>query len=218
MMGSISDSLGDAGPAEASFRRALELQPDLGQAHNRLIHFYIRHRRDREALEQSRKALRLAPLDPSAIAVGEAELVAGDPGRARELFEQILPSMKGVRLGRLSSAGVETSLAYTHIRAGRRGEAEALLAESLTADKRQLDSRNQDWSVPYDTACVHALRGEKDEAFRWLDKAIEAGWRGWPLGTRSPLLDSLRSDPRFHQIEARLETLVNQMRRHAGLS
>jgi hypothetical protein len=64
---------------------------------------------------------------------------------------------------------------------------------------------------------VHALRGEKDEAFRWLDKSIEAGWRGWPLGTRSPLLDSLRSDARFQQLESRLAELVRQARRNAGL-
>ncbi len=145
--------------------------------------------------------------------------MTGNLPRAQQLFEQVLPSFRGLRQGvRNAGAGAETYLALLLLRAGRRGEAEALLEESLATDRRAADEGNQDWSVPYDTACVHALRGEKDEAFRWLDKTIEAGWRGWPLGTRSPLLDSLRSDPRFHQIETRLETLVNQMRRRAGLS
>ncbi|HKF43867.1 MAG TPA: hypothetical protein VKG01_12255, partial [Thermoanaerobaculia bacterium] len=58
----------------------------------------------------------------------------------------------------------------------------------------------------------------KDEAFRWLDKSVEAGWRGWPLGTRSPLLDPLRGDSRFRQLESRLDGLVRQMRRRAGVS
>ncbi|MEP6770066.1 MAG: protein kinase [Acidobacteriota bacterium] len=218
LMGMVSDALDETGPAEASFRRALELQPDLAQAHGRLIDFYLRRRRDREAMEQSRSALLLASLEPAAIAVGEAELVAGDLERARELFEQILPSVRGVRLGRLSSTGVETYLAYLHLRAGRRAEADALLAESLATDKRQLENGNQDWSVPFDMACVHALGSEKDEAFRWLDRAVESGWRGWPLGTRSPLLDRLRSDERLSRIEARLTAIVSQMRRRAGLS
>jgi Tetratricopeptide repeat len=112
---------------------------------------------------------------------------------------------------------VETHLAYLHLRVGARPEAEALLRESLATDQRLASEGNQDWGVPFDSACVHALRGEKDEAFRWLDNAIEAGWRGWPLGTRSPLLDSLRSDSRFQKLETHLETLVSQMRRRAGL-
>jgi serine/threonine protein kinase/tetratricopeptide (TPR) repeat protein len=217
LMGMVWDALGDTAAAEASFRRALELQPDLGQTHGRLIDFYLRHRRDREALELARTP-RLGPPEPSAIAVGEAELVAGDPERARELFEQLLPLMRGVRLGRLSSVGAETYLASLHLRAGRRAEADALLAESLATDERQLESGNQDWSVPFDMACVHALRSEKDEAFRSLDRAVESGWRGWPLGTRSPLLDPLRSDERLGRLEARLAELVSQMRRRAGLS
>ena len=218
ILGAGHDALGDSRRAEASFRRALELQPDLGQTHSRLIWFYIRHRRDRQALEQTRTALRIVPFDPWVMAAGEAELIAGDPRRARELFEQLLPLMKGVRLSRHSSAGVETYLAYLYRQAGRRGEAERLVAESLAADRRNLERGNQDWSAPFDMACVHALKGDKDEAFRWLEQAVEAGWRGWPIGTRSPLLDPLRSDERFGRIEARLEALVGQMRRRAGLS
>ena len=123
-----------------------------------------------------------------------------------------------MRLARIPGAGVETHLAYVDLQSGRRAEADSLLAESLETDRRQLEGGNQDWTVPFDMACVHALRSEKDEAFRWLDRAVESGWRGWPLGTRSPLLDSLRSDGRLRRLEARLDTLVSQMRRRAGLS
>jgi eukaryotic-like serine/threonine-protein kinase len=216
--GSARAVLHDNNRAEALFRRALELQPDLAQAHAQLIRFYLSHRRNREALEQAREALRIASSDPGLIVAAEAELLAGDPGRARQLFEQFLPSTRGLRLSRVSGAGVETYLAYLDLRSGRRSEADTLLAESLQTDRRQLERGNQDWSVPFDMACVHALRSEKDEAFRWLDRAIESGWRGWPLGTRTPLLDSLRSDDRLGRIEARLATLISQMRRRAGLS
>lgn len=122
-----------------------------------------------------------------------------------------------MRLARVPSAGVETYLAYLDLRAGRRRDAEALLAESLETDRRQLETGNEDWTVRFDLACVHALRSEKDEAFRWLDRAIESGWRGWPLGMRIPLLDPLRSDERLGRIEARLAALVSEMRRRVGL-
>jgi len=215
--GSVHALLDDTSRAEAWFRRALGLQPDMAVAQAQLIRFYLRLRRDREALEQAREALRIASSDPALVVTGEAELLAGDPARARQLFVQFLPSTRGLRLSRVSEAGVETYLAYLDLQSGRRGEADALLAESLRVDRRELESGNQDWSVPFDMACVHALRSEKDEAFRWLDRAVESGWRGWPLGTRSPLLDPLRRDARFKRIEARLATLVSQMRRRAGL-
>jgi len=217
VLGNVRAAMNDPDPAEALIRRAVELQPDLAQAQASLIRFYLHRRRDREALEQARTAVRIASADPALIAAGEAELLAGDPGRARQVFEQFLPSARGVRLMRLSGTGVETYLAYLDVQSGRRREAEALLQESLQVDRRQLESGNQDWTVPFDLACAHALRSEKDEAFRWLDRAVESGWRGWPLGTRSPLLDSLRADPRLRQVESRLETLIREMRRRAGL-
>ncbi len=219
-IGGIYDALGDARQAERWLKRSLELQPDLGQGHVFLIYFYLHQRRDEEALQQTRTAATLVSNFPQGFnAAAITELVTGNPPRAQQLFEQVLPSFRGVRQGvRNAGAGAETNLAYLFLRAGRRGEAETLLQESLATDRRAANEGNEDWSVPYDTACVHALRGEKDEAFRWLDNAIEAGWRGWPIGTRSPLLDSLRSDPRFRRIEARLQDLIAQMRRRAGLT
>ncbi len=219
-VGSIYAALGDARQAERWLKRSLELQPELGQGNAHLIYFYLQQRRDEEALRQARNAMTLLPKDSWVLFTAAfSELVTGNLPRAQQLFQQVLPSFRGVRQGvRNAGAGAETYLAYLLLRAGRRGEAEALLEESLATDRRAADEGNQDWSVPYDTACVHALRREKDEAFRWLDKAVEAGWRGWPLGTRSPLLDSLRSDSRFQQLETRLQTLVKQMRKRAGLS
>jgi TolB-like protein/Flp pilus assembly protein TadD len=220
ILGSIYQELGDVRQAERWLKRSLELQPDLAQAHAYLIYFYLHQRRDEEALRQARNSVNLLPNDPRVLyTAGIADLLTGHLTRAQQLFEQVFSTFRGTRLLPVSAGGgIETCLAYLRLRTGRRGEAEALLEESLAADRRAAEQSNQDWSVPYDTACVHALRGEKDEAFRWLDKAVEAGWRERPVGTRDPLLDSLRSDPRFQRIETRLETLTSQMRRRAGLS
>jgi TolB-like protein/Flp pilus assembly protein TadD len=218
-IGAVYGALGDAREAERWLKRGLELQPDLGQSHAYLVFVYLNQRRDEEARKQARDALTRLPQDPWALnAAGIAELAAADFSGAQKLLEQLLPLFGGTRGYRDSGAGVETRLAYLHIQAGRRAEAETLLDQSLATDRRLVEDGNQDWSPPYDTACVHALRGNRDEAFRWLDKAIEAGWRGWPLGSRDPLLNPLRSDPRFKQIEARIDALVGQMRRRAGLS
>src|SRR5262249_56069470 len=115
-------------------------------------------------------------------------------------------------------AGVGAGVGVFGGEGGEPGEGKKVLDEALATDRRLAQDGSEDWSVPYDAACAHALRGEKEEAFRGLDKAIEAGWRGWPLDMRDPLLDSLRNDARFQQVESRLGTLVNQIRRRAGPS
>ncbi len=218
-MGSVREALGDARNAEQWYKRGLDLQPQLGQAHAYLILFFVHQHRDEEALREARGVVTRLPQDPWVVnAAAITELMIGDPSRSERLFVQLLPTYRGTRGYRNLGPGTETNLAYLYFRAGRRDEAEGLLRESLETDRRAAEDGNQDWSVPYDTACVHTLRGERDEAFRWLDRAVDAGWRGWPLSTRSPLLDSLRSDARFPLLEAKLETLIRDMRRRARLN
>jgi serine/threonine protein kinase/tetratricopeptide (TPR) repeat protein len=219
-VGGVYTVLDDASSAERWLKRSLELQPDLNQAHTFLIFLYLHQKRDEEAVRLARAAVALLPEDNRVwVAAARAELVTGNLPRARQLFELTLPAFRGARVGpRIGGAGVETHVAFFLTHAGNGAEAKKLLDEALATDRRLAEEGSEDWSVSYDAACVHALRGEKGEAFRWLDKAIETGWRGWPLGTRDPLLDSLRSDSRFQKLETRLETLVSQMRRRAGLS
>jgi len=217
-LGSTYAALGDDLRAEGAFRRALEIQPELGTLHQALIGFHLSRGRKREALEHARNRAVAASGEPFLlVAAASAERAAGQPARARELLEQALPAVQGQRNPELPEGHVEISLAYLHLLAGRRKDAERLLEASLEADRRHLAAGNEHWAVPLDMACVHALRDEKDEAFRWLDKAIESGWRGYPQASWSPLLDPLRGDERFRKMMARLDAQVAEMRRRAGL-
>src|SRR5262249_44880474 len=196
--GAVYTVLRDAPSGERWLKRGLELQPDLGQAHLFLIFLYLHQHRDEEAVQEARAAMALLPEDPRLLnAAAIAEQVAGNLPRARQLFELALTAIRGTRVGaRIGGPGVHTRLAFFLTHAGDPAEAKKLLDEALATDRRLAQDGSEDWSVPYDAACAHALRGEKEEAFRGLDKAIEAGWRGWPLDMRDPLLDSLRNDAR----------------------
>jgi TolB-like protein/tetratricopeptide (TPR) repeat protein len=79
---------------------------------------------------------------------------------------------------------------------GQRQESDAALAA--------LKARHAH-DAPFQIACVHAWRGEKDEAFSALDRAFElndGGLQGLKLET---LLRNLRDDPRYPALLARLE-------------
>jgi hypothetical protein len=46
--------------------------------------------------------------------------------------------------------------------------------------------------------------GDKDEAFRYLDKAYEQRWPFLPMLKVDPAFDSLRADPRYGDLVRRL--------------
>jgi Flp pilus assembly protein TadD len=95
--------------------------------------------------------------------------------------------------GRRLSGGVAgPSFGLGHLEASRGNEAGArrILAELIEARSRRVVSA---WGI----ATLHASLGDTDEAFRWLDIAIQDGATGLVFLRVHPRLDSIRSDPRF---------------------
>jgi hypothetical protein len=85
------------------------------------------------------------------------------------------------------------SLGYAYAVSGNRGAALAIL--------RELDQREpKSW---YDTARVYIALGNHDAAFRMLEKCFENRCREMIFLRVAPVLDPLRSDPRFAALVAR---------------
>lgn len=86
---------------------------------------------------------------------------------------------------------------YILARAGHRDEALKALE-----DLRRLTHPKQ--PSPYLVALVYVGLEDTDRAFEWLEKAIEG--RAWqsPMLKANPVLDSIRSDPRFPALLARV--------------
>ncbi len=72
----------------------------------------------------------------------------------------------------------------------------------LEADTRDARLETAD---PIDLAGVYTRLGNKDEAFRWLEKALEdhLPYLIWSLPA-NPAFDDLRSDPRYANLLRRL--------------
>lgn len=56
----------------------------------------------------------------------------------------------------------------------------------------------------YQAAQAHAWRGERDDAFRWLERGLEIRDPGMNYLLFDPLLRSLRSDPRYEELRRRM--------------
>jgi len=77
--------------------------------------------------------------------------------------------------------------------------------DGLAVDRRLAELLPRDPRVRYNLACSCALLGHDDEALQRLGEACDLGFDDLNLIRRDPDLDTIRGDPRFGEIERRLE-------------
>ncbi len=88
-------------------------------------------------------------------------------------------------------------LGHAYAISGKRGEAIKVLNELKELSKRRYVS-------PFDTALIYTGLGDKDNALESLEKAYEDRAFDLALLKVEPMLDGLRSDPRFQDLMRRL--------------
>ena len=80
--------------------------------------------------------------------------------------------------------------------------------QAIAAYQKSVQIGNNPFAI-YNTACSYARLGDKDKAFEWLNKAINAGFTQ-PARIKSDTdFDSLRSDARFEQALRLADKLAN---------
>ena len=182
------ENIGQAEHAIAECQRSRDLDPMSLVANAGLGRMLRDGRRFDEAIQQCRKTIELEPN----FAHGHWCLGLAYLSKARH-HDAIQEFQKARALG--EGPGVLWSLGYAYATAGRKSEAREVL--------RDLREQSRDGYVsPYFMAGIYAGLGEKDHAFEWLNRAYEE--REWMQLKLDPFLDSLRSDPRFHQLLSRM--------------
>jgi len=190
---------GDDQGAVASFERAIELNPELYEAHYYFgRHCYARGQHAR-AIGEFEAAHRVRPDEFQAISLASnAADSLGDNARGDALVRLALPSA----LAEIA-ADPENGRAL-YLAAGmqvRLGDIEGGRRNIETALRLQPD----DFGTLYNAACTYTHMGEHERALDLLERAIATGggFRDW-LEHDSDL-DSLRAIPRVQEILARLD-------------
>jgi serine/threonine protein kinase/Flp pilus assembly protein TadD len=207
---------------ESELRRAIEIDPNCAPAHMFLALLLAMEGRADQEFAELTTAKRLSPLDPFVSsftcelylsynrfddALAEAQRMAevdptfsyfddslaaayrerGDLTKAIELYEKT-ESVTHVR---------RPGLAIAYARAGRLDDARGVLAELIERSKTHYVAADG-------IASIYVALGENDEAFRWLNRAIDehsAPLEG--IGQRITFR-ALRSDPRFAEVLRRI--------------
>jgi TolB-like protein/Flp pilus assembly protein TadD/tRNA A-37 threonylcarbamoyl transferase component Bud32 len=202
-----------------SLRRALELNPNLATAHLRYAWCLCAFGQLNDAVREMKRAQELDPLSATnSTALGILLTFARQfngalayCSRAAELepnnylvrcnlaityglngmFQQAIDQYRMAgELSPESKGDILASIATMVTSAGRKSEADSMMPEILelaTAGKAD----------PYNVAVLCAARGDKEQGFKWLAKALASRQVLFGVIRYDPLLDPLRPDSRF---------------------
>jgi serine/threonine-protein kinase len=177
--------LGRFDEAEQQARQAVELDPLSYAAQNNLARVLFAAGKLDEADAAGRKAAELQPAAASSHRWQALVAVQRGDGEAALREAQLEPD-EGYRRFELALA--------QYVR-GNRKEADAALADLIANGRDQL---------AYQIAEVYAVQGETDKAFEWLQISFDNHDSGTLSLLIDPLLRSLRDDPRYKNLLAKL--------------
>jgi len=208
--------------AEASFRRALELNPNSAYAHYLYSIFLGNVGRFQEAIIESERSVDLDPLwAPASQNLGWWYHNSGRLAEARSALERALdlqPDFPLVRLNlglhllaeepergieELTSAAAEGApiarsfLAYAY---GETGESDN--ARRILEEMHRVASETYVSEVFF--ALIHLGLGEQEEAMRWLEEGYQQRTGAMVWCSHLDMFDPIRDDPRFIDLMRRM--------------
>jgi TolB-like protein/DNA-binding winged helix-turn-helix (wHTH) protein/Tfp pilus assembly protein PilF len=213
----------DWAAAYRDFRRAIELDPNSVLAHHGYGEYFTSVGNPERAISELKIARELDPLSlPLMSAIGRMYREAHQYDDAVQNCKQSLVLDPNFAMGhwclgqvylakhqfaeataelrRADELGttplIVCDLGCAYAAAGKKMEARAIL-NSLKRKSRF------SYVSPYLIASVYSVLGENEEAFKWLDKAYDTR-DGLSYLAADPMMDPLRSDPRYLRLAERL--------------
>ncbi len=204
---------------ESQFKRAIELNPGYASTHQWYSYNLLFTARFDDALKEMEKA---SALDPISVVItkdlGTICYYAGQLDRAIEsgkralemdpsmmyahyhiglsylkksMYEEALAEFQKEREIAIGSPGLaEPAIVFTYMRIGKPDEAQKIQDELVEQSKQRYIS-------PFTMASAYFAFGRNDEGFKFLIKAYDEQDQWISLLKIDPLLDSVRSDPRY---------------------
>jgi DNA-binding winged helix-turn-helix (wHTH) protein/TolB-like protein/tetratricopeptide (TPR) repeat protein len=211
--------------AEKEFQRALELNPNQSDAHQLLGYYWEVMKQFDKAEAEIRNAQKIAPLmglmnadvatlpyyqhrydeaitlylktrdlDPDFIPV---PFLPAQIYERKGMYQQAINECQKALASSPDNPSILPVLGYAYARAGRTGEAQAIL------NKLQ-ETRKQRFVSPFMIALLCAGLDKKDEAIEWLNKAFDEHDPQLIWVDLDPELEVLHSDPHYRDLMQRM--------------
>jgi adenylate cyclase len=187
-MALLKTAQGDLQEGVNGIQEAERLDPLSPVSCNFAVSIYLAADRIDDAIDAGK---RTGEIDPNYVyfdpVLANAYREKGDFQKAIGLYE------KAQQITHFPSVG----LAVTYAKMGRREDARGILEQLIEKSRQQYVAGEK-------IATVYAALGEKDEAFRWLERALDEHSASMVGFASSPEFRPLRSDPRFADLLRRI--------------
>ena len=203
--------------AERELELALKLGPDEPIALGAAAEFSLRQGHLEKAIEYIEKMHEVDPLAKHRNEMAQAYFYSGRQAEGIARWEDAIETRplaeflrKSLALSLLEIGDIDGALAAIESEPGEghRLQGLALIYETMGDRERSTEALEKLIAAPqrwtFEIAEVHSFRGEIDEAFIWMDRAIERRDRALRHVMYSPYLDNMRKDPRFDEVLARI--------------
>lgn len=211
--------------AEASFLRAIELNPSYAEARMFYSHFLANVRRPGESTEQMRLARELDPLNAFVKGLHGAQLVlTGSIEDGMALINETLREQPqlgfgydvlwfgNAKLGRYEEAYAAARSHFERtmgqpliVEALETGYSEGGFRQAMLQGARVASELQESTYIPaMEISLLYELAGDIDSAFAWLDRAYDQHDPTLPYIGAAPMLEDGANDPRYEQLLLRL--------------
>jgi TolB-like protein len=189
---------------------------------------------DSAAIHWYGRALQLEPKNPfPRIGLGRLQLTLGNIAEARTQVDSVLAAAPDWYIGLDLAISVEIlasnyakarvyfektgrpadyTLAFLLMMLGNSAEARRILSERITQNAEQLQEGAEGPECALENAYAESLLNHRGEALRWLEQAIDAGWRDYRWAMRDPAFGSLHNDEQFKAMMIQVKAQVDEMR------
>ena len=200
--------------AKRYYRRCLEIDPRMMDAHCGLLHIHLLERDFARAREDYAVAESIEPglLHPLTLKA-QIELFSGDFAAAQVTYQRLVQMDPKGLITYYGGISYLSALGFLRLQAGDPAQADALLERAAQMHVELPD--NEGPQAIYDLAAVRAVQGRKDDALALLTRAIRAGWIDYRATQSDPRFHLLRAEPKFAQMLEALSLRVKGLRAEA---
>lgn len=207
--------LGELQEAEQWLTRSMEINNKQPDTYEILGYTYVSQGRKQKALDLIPQMLKIDSSTRMFESAGLIAHFAGDTKSAKTYFQQSIERNSNYKEDNNTFSPI--GLGQILLEEGRKVDAEVYLTRAMDIFMEEIEMESQSTDPPFHIAAIYAIRGNRDKALEWLQKAVDTKWVDYAKFNDGPFFKKYRTDPDFlikvNYVEKRVETMRKQLQK-----